>query len=403
MTTIHSFNEISFYDFKEGLVRKIKSEINNINKNRFLEMDEEVLKDELMEKYLLEGLEINKESEKIDTPSIKKEYYENIHGRQQRDVYCFLVNYNYLGSSALFKVSPSSRIITSHVIMTDEYLKTVSFEVKTYNTNVEEFKLLKEKAYTQAFTNIININKEVNGLNYLIKSTINNEFNKLKNKYIVENAFFEAINVRIDKSTKSIFTPPVIQKKIIPQLKSTHSRFTSEPTMSEEMYNDILKVIYDSGKSMERKPSLYRGKDEEALRDQFLFILETRYDNTTATGETFNRKGKTDIVLKFNDGTNLFVAECKFWQGESEMLNAISQLFDRYLTWRDSKAALIFFVKNKDFTKTIQTIEQGVPKHEYYIKKHGVNKDSSLSYIFCLPQDKDKQIFLEVIAFHYDL
>ncbi len=403
MATIHSFSEVSIYDFRNILLQQIKSEISTINKNSFLEMDEEVLKEEITEKYLLEELEINKESEEIDTPSIRKEFFENIHGRSQRDVYCFLVNYTYLGSSVLFKVSPSSRTMTSHVIMTNEYLKTVSFEVKTYDTNVKEFKSLKETAYNQAFTNITNINKEVNGLNIIIKATINREFNQLKNKYIDENAFFEAINVRVDKNTQSIFTPTIINKKIIPQLKNTHSRFKSEPTMSEEMYNDVLTVIYDSGKSMERKPSLYSGKDEEALRDQFLFILETRYDNTTATGETFNRKGKTDIVLKYNDGTNLFVAECKFWQGESEMLNAISQLFDRYLTWRDSKTALIFFVKNKDFTKTLQTIEQGVPKHEYYIKKNGVSKDSSLSYIFCLPQDKDKQIFLEVIAFHYDL
>jgi len=62
--------------------------------------------------------------------------------------------------------------------------------------------------------------------------------------------------------------------------------------MSTEMYNDVLKVIYDSGKNMEKKTALYKGKDEEGLRDQFLFVLETRYEGTTATGETFNRSGK---------------------------------------------------------------------------------------------------------------
>ena len=48
---------------------------------------------------------------------------------------------------------------------------------------------------------------------------------------------------------------------------------------------------------MEKKPALYKGKDEEGLRDQFIFVLETRYLSTTATGETFNRSGKTDILL----------------------------------------------------------------------------------------------------------
>ena len=130
--------------------------------------------------------------------------------------------------------------------------------------------------------------------------------------------------------------------------------------MSSEMYNDVLKVIYDSGKNMEKKPALYIGKDEEGLRDQFLFVLETRYEGTTATGETFNRSGKTDIILKYaKDASNLFVAECKFWHGASEFLAAISQLFDRYLTWRDSKAALLMFVKNKDFSNLLATIQEG--------------------------------------------
>lgn len=86
--------------------------------------------------------------------------------------------------------------------------------------------------------------------------------------------------------------------------------------MATNMYHDVLKVIYDSGKGMERKPKLYIGKDEEGLRDQFLYVLETRYVGITATGETFNSIGKADIILKYaNDGSNLFVAECKFWHG----------------------------------------------------------------------------------------
>ena len=64
---------------------------------------------------------------------------------------------------------------------------------------------------------------------------------------------------------------------------------------------------------MERKPSLYEGKDEEGLRDVFVAMLETRFEGITATGETFNHCGKTDILLKYaEDGTNLFIAECKF-------------------------------------------------------------------------------------------
>lgn len=116
-----------------------------------------------------------------------------------------------------------------------------------------------------------------------------------------------------------------------------------------------------------------------------------RYDSTTATGETFNKGGKTDILLKYaKDGSNLFVAECKFWHGSSEFQKAISQLFDRYLTWRDSKAALILFVTNKDFTNIIETIKNEVKRHPYYLKLVGNRGETSLSYHFHLPQDRDK-------------
>jgi hypothetical protein len=121
---------------------------------------------------------------------------------------------------------------------------------------------------------------------------------------------------------------------------------------------------------MEKKPALYKDKDEEGLRDQFLFILETRYEGISATGETFNKKGKTDIILKYTaDNTNLFVAECKFWKGASEFHQAIYQLFDRYLTWRDSKVALILFVQNRDFTKVLEIVNAESEKHEYFKKK----------------------------------
>src|SRR5690606_29732415 len=127
--------------------------------------------------------------------------------------------------------------------------------------------------------------------------------------------------------------------------------------------------------------------------DQFLLILETRYDATTATGETFNRGGKTDIILKYaNDGTNLFVAECKFWHGAAEFHKAISQLFDRYLTWRDSKVALLLFVRNKDFTNILNVIKEEALKHPYFLSEVGQRGETSFSYHFHLPADKEKRV-----------
>jgi len=294
--------------------------------------------------------------------------------------------------------------MTSYDIELDTRTQTVSFSFKLYKQDVEEFKKIKDQCFRDAFANLEHINKNAGDFNRSLRESITRAFQREKEKYLKENDFFTAINIKVNPDTKSVFTTPTITKKIIPQpTVSKGKEFSSEPMMSTEMYNDVLTVIYDSGKSMEKKPALYLGKEEEGLRDQFLFVLETRYEGTTATGETFNRSGKTDIILKYaKDGSNLFVAECKFWHGASEFLAAISQLFDRYLTWRDSKVALLMFVKNKDFSNVLMTIKNEAKVHSLYVKEFGNRGDSSFSYIFCLPQDKQKHVHLEIMAFHYD-
>lgn len=98
----------------------------------------------------------------------------------------------------------------------------------------------------------------------------------------------------------------------------------------------------------------------------------------------------------------LGIAECKFWHGAAELHKAISQLFDRYLTWRNSKVALILFITNKEFTKVIETIKSETVKHPYFLKEIGARGETSFSYQFHLPQDEDKKVYLEILAFHYD-
>lgn len=170
----------------------------------------------------------------------------------------------------------------------------------------------------------------------------------------------------------------------------------------QQIYQDVLNDVYNAGKSLERKPSLYVGKGEEGIRDQFLFLLEGRYKDFTTTSETHNNGGQTDIILKYTeDGTNLFIAECKIWKGPSEYLKAISQLFDRYLTWRDTRVAIILFVRNKNFSSVLQTIKEETPKHEYFLKHKFDREESSFSYEFHLEQDKNRIVQTEVMAFNF--
>ena len=403
---MRAFNEIDSFTYTDKLHERITSEIEGLTKEYILGVDENDYKNYLIEKYTLEPLKIFFDKEKIERPTSSKEWFEDrFYGEKyQRDVYHFSVAYPFTVSPALFKIHPSTWAMTSYDINIDERNFLVSFSLKLTKLEPEEFQRQKDTAKNSAFANVDNANAFARAWNLQLQSVVTNSFSKQKSKYNKENDFFAAINIPFDKDTQSIFTPPIIKKREIPQpLVNKNQEFSSEPIMGNKMYEDILKIIYDAGKSMERKPVLYISKDEEGLRDQFLFILETRYDAITASGETFNRSGKTDIILKYAmDGTNLFVAECKFWHGFKGLLETISQLFDRYLTWRDSKVAVMIFVKNNDFTSVLKNIATETRNHPYYVKDSGHRGESSFSYIFRLPQDSEKHVFLEVMAFHYD-
>ena len=172
-------------------------------------------------------------------------------------------------------------------------------------------------------------------------------------------------------------------------------------TLSENAFGNIIDQIYNYGRNLEKFQNLYSKFDEEGFRDFFLPHLNSISQNHTATGETFNKKGKTDILIQDKEGLNVFIAECKLWKGSAEIHKAIDQLLERYVTWRDEKVALIIFNKDmKDFTELIKRASQAIKDHPLFKQDHGARKDSSFTFSFKHPDDDDRLIKLELIIFN---
>lgn len=400
-----AFMEIDNHSYFQTLSDSLRNLIKEESKEYILSIDEEKYKTHLIDEFSLEQIKILDSKKIIDEPITKEEMVTDrgYGNKYKKKFYHFSIKYPFRGTPSLFKVAPAPRTMTSEKITVypEESIVEINFKISDKDPDV--FNKEKNRIYRNAFANVDNINHQVADWNKRLPQLVDTFFDSTKEEYLKENEFYEAINVSVDKDTKSVFSVPTIKKKTIPKPSPDEGNsVSSEPIMSEEMYEDAIKIIYDVGKKMERKPSLYKDKDEEGIRDQFLLFLETRYDGTTATGETFNKKGKTDILLKYSDdGTNLFVAECKFWKGIKAFFEAINQLFDRYLTWRDSKVAILLFVQNKKFSNVLDEIGNKIENHQYYLRENGRNGESSYSYIFSLPDDIDKEVYLEVMAFHF--
>ena len=118
---------------------------------------------------------------------------------------------------------------------------------------------------------------------------------------------------------------------------------------------------------------------EEQIRDLILVDLNGHYEGD-ATGETFNNQGKTDILIRA-DGKNVFIAECKFWEGQKALHTAIDQILG-YLTWRDTKAALLLFSKKVGFTDVLAKIATAVPEHLNFKQELRKVSDTHVRYLF---------------------
>lgn len=133
-----------------------------------------------------------------------------------------------------------------------------------------------------------------------------------------------------------------------------------EPVLADEEYDFILTVIERVVHVMERSPRAFAGMDEPSLRDHILVQLNGHYEGR-ATGETFNAAGKTDILIRIED-KNVFIAECKFWHGPKELMEAADQVLG-YTSWRDTKTALVIFNRGQDHKAVLEKIRTTLPTH----------------------------------------
>ncbi|HQO21114.1 MAG TPA: hypothetical protein PLA03_12255 [Acidobacteriota bacterium] len=200
-----------------------------------------------------------------------------------------------------------------------------------------------------------------------------------------------ALGIPIKKrATEPTFTIPA-KRRESPARRPTvpTGKYEPEPVLDEKEYQHILEVLKSMSLVIERNPSSFTELDEEAIRDHFLLQLNGHYEGS-ATGETFNASGKTDILIRV-ENKNVFIAECKFWRGPKSFDEAIDQLL-RYLTWRDSKCALLVFNKTKDSTAVRQKMHEVMSARAQHRKTVFHQSDGDSRYVFVKDSDPGKEI-----------
>jgi hypothetical protein len=130
-------------------------------------------------------------------------------------------------------------------------------------------------------------------------------------------------------------------------------------------------------------------------------MLNGQYEGQ-ATGETFNVTGKTDILI-WHEGRNIFIAECKIWDGPQSLIEAIDQIIS-YSSWRDTKTAILLFNKNRQLTQVICKINEIIQSHRNYKRKYDLNKvslrtETIFSNVYHQSSDVNREMIITTMVY----
>ncbi|MBS4726523.1 hypothetical protein [Aeromonas veronii] len=345
-----------------------------------------------------DGLSVSTHEEMIPAEMHPRSYFMDRGGSYPRDVLVFHLPFT--GEPQLLKVRASTYSMSAPLINLEQ--GCITFRMINFNLDAQSIKQESDNTIRSIETQNGYLTRDIESFNSSLRQHAEILFDARKEQLLKKNNLIASLGVPIKESgnKSGTFSVPARRTKAIaskPQPKVTDKGYQPEPTLDKTIYSQILKIIHDVGKQFERLPSTYSGKEEEHLRDHMLLILEPNFEGA-ATGETFNKSGKTDILLR-HEGKNVFIAELKYWHGKKGFLDTISQLLG-YLTWRDSKAAVVMFVKNKDFMAVLETAKESIVDHENYLGFVDEQEEGWYSYRFHIDGDRNREVKLAVMLFH---
>ncbi len=190
----------------------------------------------------------------------------------------------------------------------------------------------------------------------------------------------------------------VIVRRPAPRLPArTDVPVPLEPVMQDEVFDHILGVIRAVAQTMEQSPDTYASMGEEDRRQVFLTALNSHYHGQ-ASAEAFNVARKTDILIRW-EGQSLFIAECKFWSGQKGFTETVDQLFS-YAGWRDTKLAVIMFVRERALTDIVGKAHEALAAHRQFLRWRDTATETELRAAVKWPGDDSRHAELNVFVVH---
>ncbi len=168
--------------------------------------------------------------------------------------------------------------------------------------------------------------------------------------------------------------------------------------LSSETYNSIVDSLFSMSLVFEKNPETFVNMKEPDIRNIFLVFLNVLYQGE-ATGETFNKYGRTDILVK-HEGINIFLAECKIWHRKQTLIDAIAQVLN-YATWRDSDIAVLLFNRTVKMSTVLNQVDEIAKTQPGYEDDILVDRNNGIfKYVFKRTGDAEIKFNLSILVFN---
>ena len=398
------FNDIDWFSVEEQRKEAIQSEIDGIDGNRLLNTSVDDLCAYFEEKYTIDVPVLHENQIVADQREIQIDVSQDtmryIHDRS-RSFYVpgtrIEITVPFKGDAEAFKIRPTRYTLSPP----RAEVSTGALILSVDGTNLEAKQVRSEidRMLTEVNEYLGWLRENADGFNRQIRQLARERIEQRHRKLLADQNLVASLGYPLKErpDAPKTFIAPEVRKRIAPMMPSASSApYHPEPTLSADDYEHILSVMTNMALVMERSPSAFVTMDEEALRSHFLVQLNGHYEGQ-ATGETFNYEGKTDILVRVN-GKNIFIAECKYWAGPKNLLDTIDQLLG-YMSWRDTKAAVVVFNRNKNFSRVLKTIPNVVKRHSNFKRELDAGTEGRFRYVLAHRDDSNREMIVTILAF----
>jgi len=392
--------------------QKLQQKVDSIPQDQFLSTPDEILVQHFVAELHIEPLTLYEDRMVMDQQETKVDVSGDFDRALHRNSDPFhvpgitiTISIPYTGDQGLWKLRPSTwRSTFPHASVTAPdrdgigYIKLIASHAS--DREPSRLKEFVDRTLDDIRFYLENQKRQVEQENQALEGQVRAAIQDRRGRLEKHASIVRALNIPLCRreGVPPIEPIPIKRKLVRPLPPAPKEGFKQEPGIQDADYEHILAVIRHEGRTFEATPKTYSVHDEGGLRDIILAHLNGHYEGG-ATGETFRRKGKTDIRIEDSERA-AFVAECKVWRGSKELAAACDQLLG-YLTWRDCKAALLVFnTHNAKFSEVLEKIPEALQSHLHFLKDMGHSPAGEWRYLFRSMEDEARLVTVHVFAFN---